>query len=60
MGDVRSIIFHPQLTVKEKFERHASQLGTLGDAVPDEALLGFHWCYGTWGGWAVGRDARPQ
>src|SRR4029077_10063277 len=19
--------------------------------IPDRALLGYHWCYGTWGGW---------
>ena len=25
-------------------------MGDLGDAIPEGALLGFHWCYGTWGG----------
>ena len=51
MGEANAMKWFPKLTVEEKFERHASQLGPLGDAIPDEALLGFHWCYGTWGGW---------
>jgi len=51
MGEANAMKWFPKLTVEEKFERHAAQLGPLGDAIPDEALLGFHWCYGTWGGW---------
>jgi hypothetical protein len=51
MGEVNAMKWYPKLSVEEKLERHTSQLGPLGDAIPDEALLGFHWCYGTWGGW---------
>jgi hypothetical protein len=43
----------PRATEAEKIERHASQLESLWSAVPDETLLGYHWCYGTWGGWPM-------
>jgi hypothetical protein len=57
MGGANAMKWWPKLAVEEKFERHASQLDTLGDQIPDGALLGFHWCYGTWGGWpAVAMD----
>jgi hypothetical protein len=57
MGEANAMQWYPKLTVEEKFERHVDQLGLLGDAIPEEALLGFHWCYGTWGGWpAVAMD----
>lgn len=45
--------FWPKSTVEEKLERHTHWLHELSQAVPDEALLGFHWCYGTWGGWPM-------
>ena len=51
MGEANAMKWYPKLSVEEKLERHASQLGPLGDAIPEGALLGFHWCYGTWGGW---------
>jgi hypothetical protein len=51
MGEANSMKWYPKLTVEEKFARHASQFDLLGDAIPEEALLGFHWCVGTWGGW---------
>jgi hypothetical protein len=51
MGTSNALKWHPRCTVEEKIQRHASQLGALGDSVPDGAVLGFHWCYGTWGGW---------
>jgi len=51
LGDTRVMNFSPHLTAAEKFERHAGQLGALGALIPSDALLGFHWCYGTWGGW---------
>jgi hypothetical protein len=51
MGEANAMKWYPKLTVEEKFERHLAQMGALGDAIPDGALLGFHWCYGTWGGW---------
>jgi hypothetical protein len=57
MGEGNAMKWYPKLTVEEKFQRHVAQLGSLGDAIPAGALLGFHWCYGTWGGWpAVAMD----
>ena len=38
---------------EEKFERHAAQLDELWQEIPDETLLGIHWCFGTWGGWPM-------
>jgi hypothetical protein len=51
MGERNAMKWYPKLTVEEKFERHASQLGDLGDSIPEDSALGFHWCCGTWGGW---------
>lgn len=53
IGDKRLFAFYPHASVEEKFERYASQLDDLGVGVPDETVLGFHWCYGTWGGWPM-------
>jgi hypothetical protein len=30
-----------------------SQIDTIWKGIPDETLLGYHWCYGTWGGWPM-------
>ena len=53
MGDRNYFTFWPKLTAEEKFQRHAEQLDELWQGIPDEALLGYHWCYGTWGGWPM-------
>jgi hypothetical protein len=53
MGEKNFFRFWPKLTPEEKFQRHAEQLDGLWQGIPDEALLGFHWCYGTWGGWPM-------
>ena len=53
VGDKRLFAFFPQLSAAQKFERYAAQLDDLWQAIPDETLLGFHWCYGTWGGWPM-------
>lgn len=36
-----------------KFENWIDALARQADMVPDEALLGLHWCYGTLGGWPM-------
>ena len=41
----------PPQNPAEKLARHTASLAELPRGVPDETLLGFHWCYGTWGGW---------
>jgi hypothetical protein len=53
MGEKNFFKFWPKLTAEEKFQRHAEQLDGLWQGIPDETLLGFHWCYGTWGGWPM-------
>jgi hypothetical protein len=53
MGERNFFKFWPKLSAEQKFERHAEQLDSLWQGIPDEALLGYHWCYGTWGGWPM-------
>jgi hypothetical protein len=53
MGERNFFRFWPKLTAEQKFQRHAEQLDELWQGIPEEALLGFHWCYGTWGGWPM-------
>jgi hypothetical protein len=53
MGEKNYFKFWRKLTGKEKFRRHAEQLDGLWQGIPEKALLGFHWCYGTWGGWPM-------
>jgi hypothetical protein len=53
MGEKNFFKFWPKLRAEEKFQRHAEQLDGLWQGIPDETLLGFHWCYGTWGGWPM-------
>jgi hypothetical protein len=53
MGERNYFKFWPKLSAEEKFQRHAEQLDELWQGIPDETLLGFHWCYGTWGGWPM-------
>ena len=45
--------FWPTLTVEEKFARHAASLDELWRGIPDGVLFGYHWCYGTRGGWPM-------
>lgn len=52
-GDGRGIADWPQATLEEKIQRHAATLPALAATVPDGVRLGFHWCYGTWGGWPM-------
>lgn len=52
-GDRRSIGHWPEVSLEEKIQRHAATLDELWKGVPDGALLGYHWCYGTWGGWPM-------
>jgi hypothetical protein len=52
-GAARGIADWPEATLEEKIQRHAATLPELARSVPDGARLGFHWCYGTWGGWPM-------
>jgi hypothetical protein len=53
IGDERYFPFWPQATFAQKFARHTDLLVDLCVQIPEEVLLGFHWCYGTWGGWPM-------
>ena len=53
MGEKNFFAFWPKLTAEEKFQRHAAQIDTMWQGVPEEVPLGYHWCYGTWGGWPM-------
>jgi hypothetical protein len=45
--------FWPRSDLEGKLQRHMSQIDYMWKAVPDDTLLGYHWCYGTWGGWPM-------
>jgi hypothetical protein len=53
MGEANYFAFWPKGNLEGKIARHAAQLDEIWKAVPDETLLGYHWCYGTWGGWPM-------
>lgn len=38
---------------RDKFGETIAAVKRLSDFVPDEALVGLHWCYGTLGGWPM-------
>jgi len=37
----------------DKFERQISAVGRVSPQIPSEVMLGYHWCYGTLGGWPI-------
>ena len=53
IGDKRCSRSSRSSRAEEKFQRYAAQLDDLWQGIPDETLLGYHWCYGTWGGWPM-------
>jgi hypothetical protein len=53
IGDEQYFPFWPATTFAEKFARHTDLLVDLCPDIPQQVLLGFHWCYGTWGGWPM-------
>jgi hypothetical protein len=52
-GDAHYVPHFPARSYEEKVNHYASALDELGRGIPDEARLGYHWCYGTWGGWPM-------
>lgn len=52
-GDEQFFPFWPQRSFEEKLEEHTRYLDDLARLAPEETLLGYHWCYGTWGGWPM-------
>ena len=51
MGERSAQPWLPKQSIAEKFAGHTASLSELWRGVPEETLLGYHWCYGTWGGW---------
>lgn len=51
LGDRSAQPWLPAQSFEAKWERHTASLDALPRGVPAAAALGFHWCYGTWGGW---------
>jgi hypothetical protein len=45
--------FWPREPVARKLERHSRLLDELWKGIPEETLFGYHWCYGTRGGWPM-------
>lgn len=45
--------FWPRQRLADKFARHARLLDEPWKGIPDEVLFGYHWCYGTRGGWPM-------
>ncbi|MGE3993708.1 hypothetical protein [Pseudorhodoplanes sp.] len=41
---------------EEKFQLYTSKkyLAPMTEMIPDDVLVGYHLCYGTWGGWPIG------
>jgi hypothetical protein len=50
-GDRPLLPWSPQTSLEEKWQRHLGDMGELASGIPDEAGLGYHFCFGTWGGW---------
>ncbi|HTX07363.1 MAG TPA: hypothetical protein VME22_02065 [Solirubrobacteraceae bacterium] len=40
-------------TADELFAHHMRSINELWRGVPEPVRLGYHWCYGTWGGWPM-------
>jgi hypothetical protein len=53
MGEGNYIPYWPRASFEEKFARHTAWLDELWRGIPDQTPLGYHWCYGTWGGWPM-------
>lgn len=54
-GDQPLLPWSPPLTAAEKWECHLEDMGLMSRNIPEEVLLGYHFCFGTWGGWPHSR-----
>ena len=50
-GAGRVVAWAPDQSPEEKWQRHTADLSALSSGIPEETLLGYHFCFGTWGGW---------
>jgi hypothetical protein len=53
IGDETYYPFWEDRTYAEKLALHLGELTSLEDVFPEEAPLGIHLCFGTWGGWPM-------
>lgn len=58
-GEVRDLVagdgpmrpWSPRASLEQKWERHLGDMDLLSFDIPDGVALGYHFCFGTWGGW---------
>jgi hypothetical protein len=50
-GDAPLLPWSPQTSLEEKWQRHLSDMEHLSRDIPEDVGLGYHFCFGTWGGW---------
>jgi len=50
-GDRPLLPWSPQTSLEEKWQRHLGDLNHLSGDIPEDVTLGYHFCFGTWGGW---------
>jgi hypothetical protein len=50
-GDEPLLPWSPHTSLEEKWSRHLQDMNELAGTVPEDAVLGYHFCFGTWGGW---------
>jgi hypothetical protein len=53
IGDGRYFPFWPDATYEEKVARHEGLIADITRGVREDVPVGYHWCYGTWGGWPM-------
>lgn len=50
-GDRPLLPWSPQTSLEEKWQRHLGDMEELSRDIPGDVALGYHFCFGTWGGW---------
>ena len=50
-GDKQLLPWSPKTSVEEKWQRHLGDMNELSHEIPEDVALGYHFCFGTWGGW---------
>ncbi len=50
-GDAPLLPWSPQTSLEEKWQRHLGDMDHLSRDIPEDVRLGYHFCFGTWGGW---------
>jgi hypothetical protein len=53
IGDGSYFSFWPADTVDEKYALHGALIADITKVGPDDVPAGYHWSYGSWGGWPM-------